>query len=369
MNCLKSIRVDLGARSYEILIGPGLLSESGEILRSIGIRGKVLIVTNPKVGALYLSSLRDGLKAAGFEVESITIPDGETYKSLAQVERVYEAAVGMRLERSSTIVALGGGVIGDLAGFAAATYLRGVNFVQAPTTLLAQVDSSVGGKVAVNHRHGKNLIGAFYQPRVVITDLSTLHTLDERDYISGMAEIIKAGLIKDHRLCRLLAENDTAIRDQDLETLAEVIAAACSIKADVVEADEFEGGIREILNYGHTIGHALEAETGYEEYRHGEAVAIGMHGAACLGVLMGICPPELLETTVSLLEKYKLPTRISGLSKEKLIARMSWDKKVSGGALRFVLPVAVGRVKTVVAPPHDLLLKALALTGANGGEA
>ncbi|HEY8344847.1 MAG TPA: 3-dehydroquinate synthase [Bacillota bacterium] len=369
MNCVKRIKVDLGRRSYEILIGPGLLADSGEILRGLGLKGKILVVTNPKVGGLYLSSLWESLVAAGFEVESVTIPDGEEYKSLPQMERVYEAAVRMRLERSSTILALGGGVIGDLAGFAAATYLRGINFVQAPTTLLAQVDSSVGGKVAVNHRDGKNLIGAFYQPRVVIADLETLHTLEERDFISGMAEIIKAGLIKDPHLCRVLAEKDGAIKAQDQATLGQVIAAACSIKAEVVEADELEGGIREILNYGHTIGHALEAETGYQVYRHGEAVAIGMHGAARLAVLMGICRPELLEFTLDLLEKYRLPTRISGLSKERLIERMFWDKKISGGELRLVLPVAPGRVETVVAPPLELLKRALVLLGANGGEA
>ena len=369
VNCLKRIKVDLGRRSYEILIGPALLTGSGEILRGIGLKGKILVVTNPKVGALYLSSLRESLVAAGFEVESVTIPDGEEYKSLLQVERVYEAAVRMRLERSSTILALGGGVIGDLAGFAAATYLRGINFVQAPTTLLAQVDSSVGGKVAVNHRDGKNLIGAFYQPRVVIADLETLHTLEERDFISGMAEIIKAGLIKDPHLCSVLAKKVRAIKDQDRETLGQVIATACSIKAKVVEADELEGGIREILNYGHTIGHALEAETGYEVYRHGEAVAIGMHGAARLAVLMGICRPQLLEFTLDLLERYQLPTRISGLSMERLIERMSWDKKISGGELRLVLPVATGRVETVVAPPFELLRRVLVSLGAKGGEA
>src|SRR5690554_2414769 len=362
------IRVDLGTRSYQVLIGGGLLAESGEILRAAGLKGKALIVTNPKVGKEYLSVLRDSLAAAGFTVGSVEIPDGEEYKSLAQVERVYEAAVEMRLERSSTILTLGGGVIGDLAGFAAATYLRGLKFVQVPTTLLAQVDSSIGGKVAVNHQEGKNLIGAFYQPQVVLADLQTLRTLEQRDFLAGMAEVIKVGLIKDQRLYTLLVKEAAAIKAQNQEALAEIIAAACSIKAEIVSTDELETGIREILNYGHTIGHALEAETRYQVYRHGEAVSVGMRGAARLATLMGICDFEVLRATTELLKEYALPIGFAQLSRERLLQRMALDKKVTGNTLRFVLPVEIGQVVTVESPPADLLSVALDFLGARSEE-
>lgn len=368
MKSPKRLHVDLGARSYEILIGPGLLEKSGEILRQRGIAGKALVVTNPTVGRLYLEVVAESLREAGFTVRSLLIPDGEEYKALSQVERVYDEGVNFRLERGSLMVALGGGVIGDLTGFAAATFLRGVKFVQIPTTLLAQVDSSVGGKVAVNHRDGKNLIGAFYQPAVVIADLRTLETLDEREFKSGLAEIIKAGLIRDASLFTCLEERAGEIKARETPVLTDIIYRACQIKVEVVEADEFDAGVREILNYGHTIGHALEAETGYTQYRHGEAVAVGMLGAAVVGEMAGYVAPGVKERIAALLQDYGLPLEIPGIPAERLLNRMSMDKKVRQERIRFILPAEIGKVIVVDDLPREMILRALRRLGASGGE-
>lgn len=364
----KRLRVELGKRSYDLLIGAGLLKRSGEILLKYGFSGKALVVTNPKVGGLYASDLIGALKKAGFETVLVTIPDGEEYKTLSQVERIYEAAAALKMERESLLIALGGGVIGDTAGFAAATYLRGVRFIQVPTTLLAQVDSSLGGKVAVNRPEGKNLVGSFYQPSLVLSDLLTLDTLEEREYRAGMAEALKAGLIGKTGLFRYLVDRAPEIKERRTASLAEVIYQACQIKLRVVEEDEFEGGLREILNYGHTIGHALEVETGYREYRHGEAVAVGIVGAAILSEKAGCATSQVREETIHLLRLYGLPEKIqSALKGESLWSRMTLDKKVKEGRVRFVLPIEVGQVVVREDLPKELILETLHLLGADRG--
>lgn len=364
LTMVRRIEIKAGAEAYPLYLGCGLLAQAGAILREEGLAGKVLVVTNPTVGALYLSVVVDGLEKAGFTVQTVTIPDGEAYKRLDQLTKVYDAAAAGCLERDSVVLALGGGVIGDLAGFAAATYLRGVKLVQVPTTLLAQVDSSIGGKVAVNHREGKNLIGSFYQPSVVLSDLEALSTLNGREYKTGLAEIIKAGLIGDQVLDGFLRQQSMAIRERQPEALLEIISRACAFKAMVVAEDVREQGRRAILNYGHTIGHALEAETGYTFYRHGEAVAIGMVAAAEISVALGLATPELNRATLELIELYDLPTTIPQIPVEKLMARMAWDKKVKNGHLRLVLSPGIGQVLVEEDVPPEVIRSVLQRMGA-----
>lgn len=360
-------QVKARAKEYPIFLGTDLLRKTGMILRKEGLTGKALVVTNSKLSGLYLKPLVGSLEQAGFSHQVVIIPDGEEYKSLAQVEKVYDAAAAFRLERSSLLIALGGGVIGDLTGFAASTYLRGVKFIQIPTTLLAQVDSSVGGKVGVNHREGKNLIGAFYQPAIVITDLKVLDTLEGREFKSGLAEIIKAGLIGDPDLFRYLLTQSEKVKKRSTSALLEIIRKACLFKAQVVEEDEFELGRRAILNYGHTIGHALEVETGYGVYRHGEAVAIGMAGAALIGELVGISRPGVWEQTMELLKLYGLPVEIPGIPAERLFGRMALDKKVKKGEIRWVLTPKLGEAVIKDKLPPEIILEALCRMGAIGG--
>lgn len=368
MGVERELRVKAGAQEYPLYLGTDLLVQSGKLLKAEGLKGKVLVVTNPKVGGLYLDLLTKGLEREGFTSQVVMIPDGEEFKCLAQLERVYDAAAASRLERDSVVVALGGGVIGDLAGLGAATYLRGVQLVQVPTTLLAQVDSSIGGKVAVNHREGKNLIGAFYQPRVVISDLNVLPTLEEREYKSGLGEIIKAGLIGDSALYRFLLEENAAVKARSVDALLRIIESACRFKARVVEDDLFELGARAILNYGHTIGHALEAETAYSHYRHGEAVAVGMGGAALLSKELGLCSPEVCGRTNELLQIYNLPQTLPEIPAERILARMEMDKKIKDGKLRLVLTKGIGEavIKDDLRP--ELITRVLSQLGARKGE-
>ncbi len=358
----KKLRVELGERSYDILAGAGLLEQAGRLLQERGLAGKALVVTNTTVAPLYL----EPLKRAGFETATLILPDGEEYKTLAYVEKVYDAAVRERLERNSVMVALGGGVIGDLTGFAASSYLRGIHFVQVPTTLLAQVDSSVGGKVGVNHREGKNLIGAFYQPALVITDLLTLKTLAEREFRAGLAEVIKHALIMDTGLYHLLTSRIQEVKDRDPAVLDEVVLQACAVKLRIVEKDEREQGLRAILNYGHTIGHALEAESGYGVFRHGEAVAIGMAGAALLSEALGYCPAGIYGETVAILERYGLPVTIPREypPAEALYRRMLLDKKVRQKKVRFVLPRGIGEVLITEEAPETAVIDTLRRLGA-----
>jgi 3-dehydroquinate synthase len=338
------VRLDR-SRSYPIVIAPGALDDLGRLARP-RLPGRTLcLVTHPRILRLYGRRAQRSLAVAGFRVHTLCLPEGEPAKSLAHAERICGAMLRWRLGRDAAVVALGGGVIGDLAGFAAAVYLRGVPFIQVPTTLLAQVDSSVGGKVAVNHALGKNTIGAFHQPRLVVSDPGVLATLSERQFRSGLAEVIKAGIIADARFFAALERRLPALAARSLPDLAWAIARACALKARVVEQDETEQGRRAILNYGHTLGHALEAYHGYRKYLHGEAVALGMAAAARLAGSLGVCTPRSAERQVRLLERAGLPVRGQGETVSRLMALMKTDKKARVGQVNFVLTPTIGNAK------------------------
>jgi len=341
---MKTVKVGLGEKSYDILIGHPL-NKIGGMLNKYAGGAKTLIVTNPTIAKYYLKTVERSLQDAGFQVFVVQVPDGETHKSLAEANRLYATCVEYRLERESIIVGLGGGVIGDLAGYVAATFMRGLPVVQVPTTLLAQVDSSVGGKVAVNLPEGKNLVGAFYQPLLVYIDLAVLKTLPVEEMQAGMAEVIKYGVILDRDFFEYLEENIEKLRGLDSLVLETVVARCCKLKARVVEKDEREKGLRSILNFGHTLGHALEALTDYKKYKHGEAVAIGMVGACRIGGEMGMLKKEARDRIEHLIEKAGLPGRIgTGLSIDGIVKLLSLDKKVREGKVRFVLPERIGKV-------------------------
>jgi 3-dehydroquinate synthase len=340
------LTVELGARSYPIHIGAGLLSGLGEKIRKQVTGRRVLVVTNPTVKKLYGAVADRSLAAAGLDLYWAEIPDGEEHKTLAVAARLYDLAFDAGLDRDCPVVALGGGVVGDITGFVAATYLRGVPFVQVPTTLLAQVDSSVGGKVAVNHPRGKNIIGAFYQPRLVVADTDTLLTLPEREIRAGIGEIIKYGVIADAEFFAWLENNLERLSAGNPETLAYAVEISCRIKAAVVAADETEQGHRQILNYGHTIGHAIESLTDYREYLHGEAISIGMVAAARLAVRLGMLDETAQGRIEHLVQRAGLPTALPpGLDFEAVLASLQRDKKARAGRITFILPEAVGRVR------------------------
>jgi 3-dehydroquinate synthase len=353
---MQAVTVNLGARSYPIHIGDGLLAEIGNLLQQLGLWGKIAVITNPTVAQLYLDTVYDALSRAGFTVSPVLIPDGEEHKDLTSLSDVYDRLIEERFERKSCVLALGGGVVGDLAGFVAATYLRGVPLIQVPTTLLAQVDSSVGGKTGVNHRSGKNLIGAFYQPRLVLIDAAVLQSLPRREFIAGLAEVIKYGVIEDPDLFKLLEEKIEKLIGLDRALLTQVIATSCAIKAKVVEKDEHEDEYRAVLNFGHTIGHALEAATGYQKYLHGEAVAIGMVQAAAISAQQGFCDQRSLERIRKLITKAGLPMDIPrDLSMENLIQGMEVDKKAVGGKIKFVMCAGIGKTCFHGLTPGEIL--------------
>jgi 3-dehydroquinate synthase len=353
---MKTLTVDLGARSYPIYVGAGILSRAGEFLQGAGLAGKVALVTNSTVAQFYLEPVRETLIQAAFDVVPVLIPDGEEHKNHASLGSIYDALVSARLERKSAVVALGGGVIGDLAGFAAATYLRGVPYVQIPTTLLAQVDSSVGGKTGVNHRDGKNLIGAFYQPRLVLIDVDALATLPRRELVAGLSEIIKYGIIADAELFGLLEAHIDQLVELERELLIRVITQSCAIKARVVEQDEREDDYRAVLNFGHTLGHALEAATEYRDFLHGEAVAIGMAKAAVISARRGSCDASTVSRIHSLIQKSGLPTELpQNLARERLIEGMGVDKKSAGGKIRFVLCDGIGKTRFASLSPAEVM--------------
>ena len=355
------VDVPVGAGAYPVYVGTDLLGKAGELVRQAGLGGRCLVVTNPTVGARYGEPLAAGLAAAGLAVHRVDIPDGEAYKTLASAERIYRAAVQARLERRDFFAALGGGVVGDVAGFAAATYLRGVAFVQVPTTLLAQVDASVGGKVGVNLPEGKNLVGAFHQPRLVVADVGTLRTLPDRELVAGMAEVVKYGAIADPHLFDFLEDRLDALLARRMPLLERIVARSCEIKARVVAADERETqGVREVLNFGHTIGHAIEAITGYDRYLHGEAVAIGMVSAALLSQRLGKLSPGEVARLVELLRRAGLPTAPPPLDPQELLAVMQRDKKVRAGRLRFVLLDGLGRAFVTDEVPTEWITEVLA---------
>jgi len=353
---MQTLQVNLGERSYPIHIGAGNLARIGEFLEQAGLRGKVAVVTNPTVAPLYLETVGNALQEAGFSVVPVLIPDGEEYKTIKSLQIIYDCLIRERLERKSCVLALGGGVVGDMAGFAAATYLRGVPYVQVPTTLLAQVDSSVGGKTGVNHADGKNLIGAFYQPKLVLIDVSVLRTLPRRELVAGMAEVIKYGVIEDADLFSLLERKIDSLSQLDENLLIETIATSCAIKARVVEADEREDDYRAVLNFGHTIGHALEAVTGYSQFLHGEAIGVGMAKAAALSARQGICDAKSLQRIVQLIEKAGLPSEIPGnVSMTGLIQGMEVDKKTAGGKIKFVMCEGIGKTRFHWLAPSEIL--------------
>ncbi|MBE9254321.1 3-dehydroquinate synthase, partial [Synechocystis salina LEGE 00031] len=332
---------------YQVQIVPGGLAEIASYLAPLGLGQKIMVVSNPEIYDHYGEVVIQALQKAGYEVFQHLIPAGETHKTLASINELYDVAFQANLERNSTLLALGGGVIGDMTGFGAATWLRGINFVQVPTSLLAMVDAAIGGKTGVNHPQGKNLIGAFYQPRLVYIDPTVLKTLPEREFRAGMAEVIKYGVIWDPELFTALEEADdlSSIDRLAPALLTQIIQRSCQAKVDVVSQDEKEAGLRAILNYGHTIGHGVESLTGYGVINHGEAVAIGMEAAAKIAHCLGLCDHELGDRQRQLLLKTKLPTEVPpSLAVEDLLASLLHDKKVKAGKVRFILPTAIGQV-------------------------
>lgn len=337
----------MGANSYDVVIGNGIRNRLGPYLRALSSGEKVAVVTNPAIDRLYGAGIRKSLRAARFAPTMIRIRDGERYKNLAEVERIYDQLTLHRFERKSTLVALGGGVIGDMTGFAAATFLRGIPFVQVPTTVVAQVDASIGGKTGVDHPRGKNLIGAFHQPKLVCIDPDVLASLPRREFIAGLAEVVKYGVILDAGFFKYLEQNAAAIFAMDPGKLFYCIKKSAALKAKVVAADERESGLRKILNYGHTLGHAIETLTGYRKYKHGEAVAIGMASAAKLSYLLGLTDWPAVQRQTSLLRAFHLPTELPRLDPRSILEVMERDKKVVGGEIFFILPEKIGSVRTV----------------------
>ena len=352
---VRQVHVRTGSGSYRALVAPGGIERLAEWLDGVGLRGRLRIVADRQVWETYGESVEEHLRTACRELAVSRVAGGEEQKTLATAERLYDWLIEAGTDRGDCLVAVGGGVVGDLAGFVAATYLRGIALVHVPTTLLAQVDSSIGGKVAVNHRLGKNLIGAFHQPSLVVADTRVLSSLPEREYRAGWAEIVKVAMVGDEELFRTLqAHADTLLAvsrlpeppSEEEKVLADVICRAIELKADVVAEDEREEGRRVILNYGHTIGHALEAATGYQRYLHGEAVAIGMAGAGFIASQRGLIRDDELQAQADLLARFGLPSSAEGVEAHSLLAPLSRDKKARGATIQWVLPAGIGRVTT-----------------------
>jgi 3-dehydroquinate synthase len=349
------LTVNLAENSYNILIGRGLLSSLGQHCANIGLSSRVAVITNPTVNVIYGGIAKCSLEEAGFAVTVIDVPDGEEYKSAATLSGVYDALIEAGLDRKSFIVALGGGVVGDLAGFAAATYLRGIPFVQVPTTLLAQVDSSVGGKTAIDHPRGKNLIGAFYQPRLVLIDVETLLTLPDREYCAGLAEVIKYGVAIDRPFFEYLEQYAEDIIAKDQGCLEFLIRRCCEIKAHVVELDEKESGLRAVLNYGHTLGHAFETVEGYRELVHGEAVALGMVLAARISAGLGHCSGADVERVTALISRFGLKILPPKADRIRLLEAIVTDKKSSNGTISFICNQGIGNFAVEQLLPDKML--------------
>ena len=342
------VPVTLAAHSYEILIQPGILKNIGAVLQEAGCSGRVGIVTNAIVKKLYGREVYRTLAQYGFSPFFIMIPDGEQAKTMKWLNKILDALVTQRLERKDVLLALGGGVTGDVTGFAASTYLRGIPFVQVPTTLVAQVDSSVGGKTGVNHSQGKNLIGAFYQPEVVVVDPQVLKTLPSRQWMAGLAEVIKYGMIADEYFFGFLERHVDGLRNQSGEEIPHILRRCCEIKAEVVANDERESGRRRILNYGHTVGHALEAWGRYKKWIHGEAVGLGMVQEASMAQYLGLCSQEVVARQDDLIKRVGLPTAIPAKMKFlDMWGAMQHDKKVIDGEIHCVLPKRIGEVQIV----------------------
>lgn len=343
-----AVRVNLGERSYEIRIGTGNLKSAGSFLNERGALKRAIVITDVRVEPFHARPVVESLAASGVAVETVIVPSGEETKCVAEAEKLWNKLLELGADRQSLVVAVGGGVVGDLAGFVAATYARGIRFAQVPTTLLAQVDSSVGGKVGVNLPRAKNMVGAFWQPTAVLIDTQTLQTLPERDYRSGLAEVVKYGVILDAEFFARLERDVPALTGRRHDVLQTVIARCCRLKADVVEADEREEtGHRAVLNYGHTFAHAFETTTGYGELLHGEAVSIGMMCAARLAERLGRVDAEFVRRQRGLLMALGLPVTTPEIDPDVLIAAMMRDKKSDAGKVRFVLPTRLGHVELV----------------------
>lgn len=352
---MEKVRVDLGVNAYNINVGTGILEELGSTLKKAGSFEKIIIITDPLVNELWGGMLRSSLRSEGFAFEVLEVPRGEKYKNLSVALKLYNKLLEFEAHRDCCIIAFGGGVIGDLAGYVAATYMRGIYLIHVPTTLLAQVDSSIGGKTSVNHPKGKNLIGVFYQPMFVQADVETLTTLPQKEISTGLAEVIKYGVIQDEDFFKFLEINShhlntKAFEERDtlkaaMKVWVTIVTESCKIKARIVEQDEKEKGVRMILNYGHTIGHAIETITKYSVYNHGEAVSIGMVAAARISKEMGMIDEPTVVRIKGLLEKLKLPTSVEGLSSKKIVNSLKVDKKIREGRIRFVLPKKIGKVE------------------------
>ena len=358
---MQTLTVELGDRAYPIHIGQALLSRA-ELIIPFLKRKQVAVVTNTTIAPLYLEKFAAPLEAAGVKVLRVVLPDGEQYKNGETLNTIYDALLAHRCERNTTLIALGGGVIGDMTGYAAATFLRGVPFIQVPTTLLSQVDSSVGGKTGINHPRGKNMIGAFYQPQVVLADTETLNTLPDRELSAGLAEVIKYGLIRDLPFFEWLENNMPRLVARDPEALAYAIHRSCVNKAEVVAADEREGGERALLNLGHTFGHAVENGMGYGVWLHGEAVAAGTMMAADLSRRMGWLSDADVARTERLFQAANLPTKAPALGVEVYLDLMGLDKKVADGQIRFILLQGIGKAVMTGDYPQAALRETLSLS-------
>jgi len=354
---MRIVQVNTG-NSYRIYIGSGVIERISEILKENDLSSRAVVITNEVVANLHGRYLMESLNKNGIWAEMLTVPDGESQKSLHMAAKLYGHLSRLKAERSTDVLALGGGVIGDLAGFVAATYMRGLPLVHIPTTLLAQVDSSIGGKVAVNHGSLKNMIGTFYQPRLVLTDISLLKSLADQEMKNGLAEVIKYGIIRDSELFQILENNLDKIRAYDQAILEEIVARCASIKAEIVQSDERDTGLRNILNFGHTTGHAIETVTRFK-ISHGQAIALGMIVAAEIAREMDLLSEGQVSRIISLTEKAGLATRISGLNRANILRAMKHDKKVTSGKIRFILPIAIGEVIINDQVDRRILKKAL----------
>jgi 3-dehydroquinate synthase len=351
---MKVVEVNLGKRSYQIFVRRGSIEHVGKYVADFGFRGRCFLITNETVGQIYAQLVERSLEEEGFTVKTIEVEDSERVKSLSAVEHLYREAYNFGLDRSSPVIALGGGVVGDLSGFMAATYMRGLPFFQVPTSLLAQVDSSVGGKVAVNY-FVKNLIGCFYQPRAVIIDPATLDSLPAREFRAGMGEVIKYGVIWDAEFFDFLNANSDKIKNLDPVSVEKIICRACEIKSEIVSRDEMDYGIRGILNLGHTFGHALEAAGGFGGIKHGEAVAAGLCIAARISVMLGLLSEKDEASIKGLVKKYGLPSSIPGkINYDYLVEVMTKDKKNKAGLISVILPTTIGRVEHIELKPEEI---------------
>jgi len=353
------IPVSLGPRSYRILVGEGALAGVGAELAKLRVGRKAALVADAALLGLHGLTVRKGLEQAGFTVTTLEVPAGEAAKTIRVAEALWDGMLEAGLDRASTVVALGGGATGDVAGFAAATYMRGINVVQLPTTLLAQVDASSGGKTAIDHARGKNMIGAFHQPRLVVVDPAVLTSLPERDFRSGLAEVIKHGIVLDAAYFADVETHLPALLARDLPTLTRVVAGSCRLKAAVVERDENDSELRYVLNYGHTIGHALEAVTGFTRWTHGEAVALGIAAEAHLAERVGVAGPATVQRQVRLLEAVGLPVRGAGVDPGAVLEAMGRDKKARDGKLPIVLAPEIGAFRLTTDVPRAAILATL----------